>query len=117
MQRSVRDIEFGFELANTHVEPEERVDGEEPLGERDLRAREDHASLVVEDTVILKGCEYGSEIDPTFFIHKKHDRPYHIDYVFLPREKVDSVVDFSVRTYDEWIEFSDHVPLTVDIEE
>jgi exonuclease III len=65
----------------------------------------------------LKGCEYGSEIDPTFFMHKKHDRPYHIDYVFLPREKVDSVVDFSVGTYDGWIEFSDHVPLTVDIEE
>ena len=53
MQRSVREIEFGFELANTHVEPEERVDGEEPLGERDLRPREDRASLVVEGAVTI----------------------------------------------------------------
>ena len=45
MQRSIRDVELGFELANTDVEPEERIDGEEPLGERDLRVREDRAGL------------------------------------------------------------------------
>ena len=53
VQHSIGDVEFGFELANTHVEPKERVDGEEPLGERDLRAREDRAGLVVEGAVTI----------------------------------------------------------------
>ena len=36
VDRLVRDVDFHLELANTRVEPEERVDREQPLSERDL---------------------------------------------------------------------------------
>lgn len=65
----------------------------------------------------LKECEYGNETDSTFYRHKKYERGYHLDYVFIPREKVDAVTEFAVGTYDEWIEFSDHMPIVVEIED
>ena len=53
MQCPVGEVEFGFELANTDVEPEERVDSKEPLSERDLRVREDRAGLIAEGAVTI----------------------------------------------------------------
>lgn len=65
----------------------------------------------------LNRHEYGVETDPTFFMHKKQDNKYHIDYIFLPYEKLDSVTDFSIGPYEKWIESSDHVPISIEIED
>lgn len=60
--------------------------------------------------------EFGNEPDPTFFMHKKEDRPYHIDYAFVPEVEY-SIRDYSVGTYDGWIDASDHMPITIELAE
>lgn len=60
--------------------------------------------------------DFGNEDDPTFFMHKKEDRPYHIDYVFIPTSMTDAIAAFSIGSFDEWIHASDHMPLTLEIE-
>ncbi|MDS0260550.1 endonuclease/exonuclease/phosphatase family protein [Haloarcula sp. S1CR25-12] len=61
----------------------------------------------------VSGNEFGEETEATFYMHKKEERPYHIDYAFVPRELMDSDVDLMVGEYHNWIEASDHVPLLV----
>lgn len=61
-----------------------------------------------------RDSEFGSEDDATFFMHKKQERPYHIDYVFAPSAVLDSIREYSVGTYEEWIDASDHVPSVVE---
>lgn len=56
----------------------------------------------------------GCEKKPTFFLQRKIEKPYHIDYCFMSHDKINS---FSVGDYDDWHLFSDHMPLFVDIKE
>jgi len=60
--------------------------------------------------------EFGEESKATFYMHKKEDQPYHIDYAFVPRRLVESDVEVTVGGYDDWIDASDHVPLVVEID-
>ncbi len=53
VKRLVREVEFGGKLADTGVEPDERIDREQPLVERDLRVGEDRAGFVVEGSVTI----------------------------------------------------------------
>ncbi|GAA0284389.1 hypothetical protein [Halobacterium noricense] len=48
-------------------------------------------------------------------MHKKEERPYHIDYAFVPRGLMESDVEVTVGGYDDWIDASDHMPLLVTI--
>ena len=61
------------------------------------------------------GDEFGDEASPTLFMHKKEDRPYHVDYAFCPASLLESAT-VSVGDYEEWIEASDHMPLIVDLD-
>jgi exonuclease III len=61
------------------------------------------------------GNEFGEETEATFYMHKKEERPYHIDYAFIPRGLIGSNVEVTVGGYDDWIDASDHVPLLVTI--
>lgn len=61
----------------------------------------------------ISGAEFGDEDSPTFYMHKKAERPYHIDYAVLPISTIESA-DISVGKYDEWIDASDHIPVTID---
>lgn len=60
-------------------------------------------------------ADFGAEEKPTFYMHKKRDRPYHIDYVFASNETVESATDFRIGDYANWIEHSDHMPLVLDV--
>lgn len=64
----------------------------------------------------VTGEAFGDESAPTLFMHKKEDRPYYVDYAFLPEPLLDSV-SLTVGDYDDWIAASDHMPLLVDIAE
>ncbi|HEY9017507.1 endonuclease/exonuclease/phosphatase family protein [Thiomicrospira sp.] len=57
----------------------------------------------------------GSETQPTFFLHRKHDRPYHIDYCFMPTRN-HSNSNIKIGDRKEWLEYSDHLPLIIDSE-
>jgi exonuclease III len=56
--------------------------------------------------------EQGTESIPTFFHQHNIKKPYHIDFVFCSRElfNLDSNV-LTVGNHNEWLTFSDHVPI------
>lgn len=65
----------------------------------------------------IHDTDFGAEEKPTFYMHKKETRPYHTDYVFASNKVVDSVTDFWIGGYANWIEHSDHMPLVLDIDD
>ena len=57
--------------------------------------------------------EFGEETKATFHMHKKEDRPYHIDHAFAPGHRIGQETEVRVGRYDDWIGASDHMPLLV----
>lgn len=55
----------------------------------------------------------GRETKPTFYMHRKLERPYHIDYAFLP-EKLLGLAKMEIGSPENWLEHSDHMPIIVD---
>jgi exonuclease III len=58
---------------------------------------------------------HGSETQPTFYFQWKKERPYHIDYCFLPRKWVKKGLRVEIGSYEEWRAWSDHRPLLVEV--
>lgn len=56
--------------------------------------------------------EFGKERDATFYHTKKRKKTYHIDYIFTKNTKIKSC---TVGRYDDWIEYSDHCPISIKI--
>lgn len=69
----------------------------------------------------LKSCyhrffeeEQGVEAQPTFYLYRHPDRPYHIDYCFVPETW--KITHVEVGSHREWSSYSDHSPMIVDVE-
>ncbi len=60
--------------------------------------------------------EQGKEKHPTFFLQRNKNKPYHIDYCFASTDIFDKVLNVEVGTYDNWIPYSDHSPLTIEFD-
>ena len=60
--------------------------------------------------------EQGLEKHPTFFLHKKEFKPYHIDYCFVSTDLLDKVKAIDIGTYENWTTHSDHSPLNIKFE-
>jgi exonuclease III len=58
---------------------------------------------------------HGAETQPTYYFWHRQERSFHIDYIFLPRVWMNSVVDFKVGSYGQWRAASDHMPIVVDL--
>ncbi|MCX6320960.1 MAG: endonuclease/exonuclease/phosphatase family protein [Bacteroidia bacterium] len=58
--------------------------------------------------------EQGKEKHPTFFLQRKQNKSYHIDYCFASADIIDKVQNIGIGTYENWIEHSDHSPLIID---
>lgn len=54
--------------------------------------------------------EHGEETTPTFFLHRKQEKSYHIDYVFVSKDLL-SKCQLLVGDIESWIMVSDHMPL------
>lgn len=65
----------------------------------------------------LKSEEQGKELEPTFCLQRKLEKPYHIDYFFCSELILKQVTKFEVGRLQEWIEISDHVPLVMEVKE
>lgn len=59
--------------------------------------------------------EFGNETQPSLFMYRKQDKPYHIDYCFLSNSLMNGLEIFKIGSFNDWSEYSDHVPLIVDI--
>ncbi|MEO6757981.1 MAG: hypothetical protein ABIO24_00900 [Saprospiraceae bacterium] len=57
----------------------------------------------------------GTEISPTLHLFRHIHRPYHVDYVFIPREWASRLRAVEVGEYSQWSKLSDHCPVVVDI--
>jgi exonuclease III len=59
--------------------------------------------------------EHGAESRPTYYFWHRQDRPFHLDYIFLPRAWANRIQSFEVGSHDRWSAASDHMPLVVEI--
>ncbi len=59
------------------------------------------------------GIKHGEEKDPTLFLLKNKEKPYHIDYCFLSNALFSKQTTIEIGKYKEWIKLSDHMPLIV----
>tara|TARA_R110002167_G_scaffold48789_1_gene143432 strand:- start:463 stop:1218 length:756 start_codon:yes stop_codon:yes gene_type:complete len=55
----------------------------------------------------------GEESIPTFLMHRKVERPYHIDYIFTSTDMKNSS-ELTIGDMVDWLSLSDHMPLTLD---
>lgn len=63
----------------------------------------------------LRTENYGNESEPTFFMRRNEDEPFHTDHIFFPNSLVSSVTEFEVGAFSEWSEYSDHMPIIIEI--
>jgi len=57
--------------------------------------------------------EQGKETTPTFFHHRKIEKPYHIDYAFCSSDLLKKC-NLSIGNQESWLSVSDHMPLCID---
>lgn len=57
----------------------------------------------------------GEERCKTFYLHRNINKPYHIDYVFTSRSFLTIDAGIEIGKFEDWIPFSDHVPLILEI--
>jgi hypothetical protein len=58
---------------------------------------------------------HGHETRPTYYFHWKEQRPYHIDYCFVPNAWAQNLRSVEVASYEDWKQHSDHRPLLIDV--
>tara|TARA_Y100000296_G_scaffold18460_1_gene22020 strand:+ start:840 stop:1592 length:753 start_codon:yes stop_codon:yes gene_type:complete len=58
--------------------------------------------------------EQGEESSPTFYLHRREEKPYHIDYAFVSSDILYKS-KLSVGKREDWIGLSDHMPLSIDL--
>lgn len=57
--------------------------------------------------------EMGGETQPTFYLYRHIDKPYHIDYCFANSHKVKN---FEILKPDNFLNLSDHLPIMVEVD-
>jgi exodeoxyribonuclease-3 len=64
----------------------------------------------------VTGETQGKEKQKTFYMYRKRNKPYHIDYVFMSKALL-GTSSLQVHGFNNWIELSDHVPLLFSVDE
>ncbi|MBI9112279.1 MAG: endonuclease/exonuclease/phosphatase family protein [Maridesulfovibrio ferrireducens] len=57
------------------------------------------------------GEDFGYESKDTFFMQKKANKGYHIDYCCVGKRWLENKIKFGVENFLEWSKMSDHVPI------
>lgn len=76
------------------------------LGEKNIHSTYHHFQNQVQ----------GEEKDPTLFMQRNINRPYHIDYCFASSPLIEKMTKVEVGKYEKWTAYSDHKPLIVDFD-
>jgi len=64
---------------------------------------------------LLKNEEQGKETIPTFYLQKKLEKPYHIDYTFLSSNLIDKETSLIIKDKNIWLTHSDHMPIIINV--
>lgn len=59
--------------------------------------------------------EQSKETKPTFFLHRKTEKPYHIDYVFASKDISENLTKFEIAEKAKWLRLSDHLPVICEL--
>jgi endonuclease/exonuclease/phosphatase family metal-dependent hydrolase len=59
----------------------------------------------------------GKESCPTFYHHRRLEKPYHIDYVFAAQGFANNFIKLEIGRFEDWIQISDHMPMVVEFGE
>lgn len=59
--------------------------------------------------------EQGKESNPTFFLHRKEAKPYHIDYIFASKNLANNMTRFEIGDREKWLKISDHLPVICEL--
>ncbi len=62
------------------------------------------------------GEHFGKETQPTLYLHRDTDKPYHVDYIFGPNSYLYQLQSLIVGHYSDWLQYSDHMPIIIDIQ-
>lgn len=62
----------------------------------------------------MNGEAHGGESEPTFYLHRNMNKPYHIDYAFASGDLLHSS-DIEIGKAADWLHISDHMPLTITV--
>ncbi|MCL2399537.1 MAG: hypothetical protein FWC91_07345, partial [Defluviitaleaceae bacterium] len=60
----------------------------------------------------IYGIEQGKEIVFTFYLYRHKDKGSHIDYCFVSADKL---VNFTILDAEAWLNYSDHIPIIVNV--
>lgn len=63
----------------------------------------------------LKNEKQGEETIPTFYLQRKLEKSYHIDYCFVSENLINKNTRLDILDYKRWLEVSDHVPIVSEI--
>ncbi len=58
----------------------------------------------------------GKEEHPTLYLYRHKDKPYHLDYCFVPADFARKLQSVYIGDYEYWTKYSDHVPVVVTID-
>ncbi|HDR7705641.1 TPA: endonuclease/exonuclease/phosphatase family protein [Bacillus thuringiensis] len=59
----------------------------------------------------LSKKEQGEELKATHYFRKEKARPFHIDCLFASKIFLNELESIEIGSYEEWIDFSDHMPI------
>ena len=59
--------------------------------------------------------EHGAESSPTLFFQRNMNKQYHIDYCFVSQELLRNSTECIIGQYEDYISFSDHMPIIIEI--
>lgn len=60
---------------------------------------------------IINNEEQGKETNPTFYLQRKLEKPYHIDYIFLSNNLISDFIEIEIGEIEKWLNYSDHLPI------
>lgn len=58
----------------------------------------------------------GKETIPTFYLHRKIEKSYHIDYFFGNNKFISRLNNIEIGKPDKWLIISDHMPIICDLD-
>jgi len=68
--------------------------------------------------LITWNCQsaFRKKADLIVALQRNINKPYHIDYCFASADLLNKVKNIEIGTYENWSAFSDHAPLTIDLD-
>jgi len=59
----------------------------------------------------ITGENQGKESEATLYMYRDKLKPYHIDYIFVPKEMITRDAKIEIGKPEEWLLHSDHMPI------